>query len=78
MKLGTIYLVTWIDSIGSSGWRTIDEIPLESEICTSIGWLIRETKETITLVGSKSLQTNSFNGVLTIPKIAIRKKKICS
>ncbi len=70
-----IYL-EWEDSAGVDGgpWIDSDDIPPEM-YCRSCGFIAKETESTITIAGHKA-STGQYSGVLTIPKSAIRKRRI--
>jgi len=69
--------VEWIDSTAIRGWQhgssMTDKYAEPSKIC-SIGYLIKETKDFITISTSVSNNGNMMDP-LTIPKCAITKKK---
>ncbi len=70
------YYVEWIDSAGQDeGWS--NRIAVESwspcKIAT-VGFLISESDDSITLAGSIS-DNEKLDGVLVIPKCSIKKKK---
>lgn len=70
-----IYL-EWEDSAGVDGgpWIDTNDIPPKM-LCQSCGFVAKETGSTITIAGHKA-STGQYSGVLTIPKSAIRKRRI--
>lgn len=70
-----LYYIEWIDSTTHSGWRNIDSIGNEELTCKSIGWIVNENDESITLSSSvDSLIDEKIQhcvDAMTIPRIAI-------
>jgi hypothetical protein len=67
--------IKWLDSYGcTNSWRPIEKIT-EKLICETIGYVISETDELISLANSISYETEETieqaNGVMTIPKVSI-------
>ena len=65
-------LVEWVDSVEVTGWRLLDDIPP----CTTfpvrtMGWLIEESDEAITVAGS--LGVDQACGMMRIPVVAIKR-----
>ena len=79
MKTPKVCLVEWIDSSGSSGWQLLeDAAAIEPDRCTSVGFVIAETTDRLTLLQSLTNRKGTKvkdhgDHVLTIPKSAIRK-----
>ncbi len=61
--------VEWVDSTGRDGWQEADQDTGISD-CLSVGFLHRETENSITLVQSYA-DVGSWVGNITIPKVAI-------
>jgi hypothetical protein len=72
-------LVVWEDHfVGDSSWHGLDSVSLEPQLCTSVGWIVKEDKEHIVLMPHLSPVrggTQSGFGELTIVRAAIRAKK---
>lgn len=70
-----ITYLEWIDSAGSTnnGWQDIDELVTEYLPIKSAGIIMSEDSDSITIVHSST--KGSFMGDITIPKIAITKRK---
>ena len=71
--------IEWDDSVSRTGnvWVDIDEVKrTKIDRCTTIGFIVKETKELITIVNSYDSQSHSVSGDMTIPKSAIRKRRI--
>ena len=75
MKVREVRLVEWIDSSGASGWQPIEDAALvEPDPCMSVGFVIGETPDHLTLLQSvtnRKSGKNHADHVLTIPKCSI-------
>lgn len=74
MKYGPLTYVEWEDSSSLSGpWHRHAEIEsLTLDICRSVGWLVNETRRSITLVAHCS--SHACGGEIVIPKTCILKR----
>lgn len=72
MKKHYAYTVKWRDSSTLRGWQSIDDTRHAVGIITSVGWLARETKDTITLTTGIS-ECGNVCDAITIPREAITK-----
>ncbi len=61
-------VVRWIDSMGTSGWNNLDK-PTDME-CTSVGHLIKKTKDRVTIAMNRSHYGNG--DYMEIPMIAVK------
>lgn len=68
-----ILYVEWIDAVTEDGWGKAEDLD-EVHMCNSIGFLVKETKMSISLAASTS--DKEVNAVQTIPKAWIRKRKV--
>lgn len=67
--------IEWIDSYATPGWQRMSSITNESDAIVSYGFLIKESKDNVTISSSLS----AFEGImdpLTIPRRAIIKMKV--
>lgn len=71
MKLNKYYKVEWVDATSHAGWTEIADLAL-SEI-TSLGKLVKETKEYIALAGS--FGETQVNNTMVIPRAWVKKVK---
>jgi hypothetical protein len=69
--------VEWIDSSGANGWNRVSETPQAPERIRSIGWVIAESDESITIAPHMTTDQDDQNcmGALTIPKACIQRRK---
>lgn len=67
--------IKWLDSYGcTNSWRKIENIT-EKLFCETVGFVVSETDELISLANSIAFETEETveqaNGVMTIPKVSI-------
>ncbi len=75
-SLETVLYVEWLDhtSHGDSGWQSRADLDaLDVALCKSVGFVLKETKTTITLVSS--LADDVADGSVCIVKSCIRVKE---
>lgn len=65
--------VTWVDACLESGWSKINPHP-KPEVCHTVGYVVGETPDLLSLAGTVS--DDEANGVMTIPKAWIRKRRV--
>lgn len=71
---GTLVYVEWLDhcSRGDSGWGTLDDVvALEPVYCSTVGFVISETKDTVTLASTVADSGDMLLGDLCILKKAV-------
>lgn len=71
-----IVAITWIDSHAYHGWQSLLEINEINEMCYTIGFLVKETSKSTTVASSYDPENNNFNGVISIPREAIKSKRL--
>jgi hypothetical protein len=72
--MNKIVYLKWVDSTSWEGWKNL---PLtDSKMCEieTIGYVIKETKKKIVIAHSIS-NANHTNGILSIPKGALLKRR---
>ena len=84
MKIHTIkspiYKVKWIDVNSESGWEELDasiiwaDLSYGLEHCTTVGWIIHETKKYILMAASHN-GAGEYGERVMIPKSLIVKKE---
>ena len=75
MKIGSLVHIFWADSTLENRWSNVDGMVSGVDDCESIGWLVRDATDFITISGHRSNKTDSWAGIMTIPRIAIKKIK---
>lgn len=74
---GRIDEIVWVDNMGSSGWaepRTYAEHSMST--CKSIGYLLCEDKDTVTIVQSQDAYCNKLDNSTVILKRCIVTRKM--
>lgn len=72
----TILHIEWLDSETDHGWQVIAEIEQnELGLTHSTGFLIRESEQFLLIAHSYDPDTESANGLMTIPKGAIKARR---
>lgn len=66
------YAITWIDAATKSGWHDISELGIAE--CYAIGYLVKDTKEYLSLAVTIS-DDGGVLGTISIPKAWIKKRK---
>jgi hypothetical protein len=76
-----LVLIEWVDSHEGRGWRSVPEIEKTAELlyCRSVGWLISEDKDCLTIASHLSGEKNEGIriygcGDMCIPKCSIKKR----
>ncbi len=62
--------VTWIDSTGFAGWQE-KQTPRTATTCRTVGFLVNENDDYITIAATYDSFTDAYHSPLTIPKVAI-------
>lgn len=72
--------IEWLDSQGCTpSWTDISNYSPEIPIQRSIGWVVHESEQSISICGNIADETTTTlyqgNGIMTIPKVSITKTK---
>lgn len=72
-----IAYIIWVDSHSpaDSGWLKRAKIDTGPLLCYSIGIVVDESKHNITVAGHWDEENLSYTGIMTIPKVAIKRIK---
>ncbi len=67
--------IKWVDSSSWAGWRDREkfikeELLKDDLVCESVGWVIHEDRETVTIVKDRA-SCGSISDVMRIPRKAI-------
>lgn len=68
-----ILFVSWIDAKANIGWIDKDSEDLGIDQCSSVGFLVKETEEYLSLAAAVSGE--QFNAIISIPKPWIKKRE---
>jgi len=63
--------ISWVDSTFHDGWQQKEIVDCSLSTCETVGILIKEDKDSITIAQSES--ENSWGDRITIPKCCIKK-----
>jgi hypothetical protein len=66
------YSFTWVDASSDAGWKNAGEVGVHD--CFALGYLVKETKDTISICGSVS-DDGEYLGVISVPRKWVTKKK---
>ena len=71
-------LIVWVDSHapGEAGWLEPKRIPTKMTYCKSVGYVLKESKKSITLAAHIAGPADQVDGAMTIPICAIVKRKV--
>lgn len=73
MKKLDLVLIEWADAESQDAWTEMDDVRNVPKKVYSVGWLLLEDDDAVTLIGSKSSDDMCFASV-TIPKGMILKR----
>lgn len=70
--------IEWLDSQTEDGWTAKDDVTSALELTHTVGFLVHENDLCLVVAHSMDAQTDSFNGLITIPRQAIeRQRTLC-
>lgn len=73
MRILDVIHLTWIDSETVTGWSEVIDLKYTLKEIHSVGLLIHEDEEKFVVAVSYDEETDSANGIMYIPKCAVRK-----
>ena len=79
MKIENVPMVrvTWMDAMdGETGWQELETImKWNLATCVDVGWLVKNTEQTVVVMGSWCVDPDDKNGgrYITIPKGWVKK-----
>ena len=74
-RLGTPILVDWVDSASYDRWIKPRDLDHTIEVCHTVGWIVAETEDVLTVAADWGQESQSVSGVMFIPKAAILKRR---
>jgi hypothetical protein len=69
-----VIYIEWKDATGAQGWHA-KEAELELAAIKSVGWLIRETKNAVSITTGIAVADGGYMGIQSIPKACIIKRR---
>ncbi len=70
--LTELRLIEWMDSVATGGWHSPIEPPRSPWPCRSIGWVLEDTDEYVTLVQTTTAE--HWTDAMSIPQGAIQRQ----
>lgn len=67
-----IVVIDWVDSVRASDWVLMEDVNEKPVNCTSIGFLLKETDDYVTIAQNYGLEPEQICNLITIPKFSIR------
>ena len=67
-----IVVIDWADSVRASDWTFIEDVDEKPVDCISVGFLLKETDEHITIAQNYGIKPEQVCNLITIPKCSIR------
>jgi len=68
-----VLYVEWIDATATAGWDKFDRKDATVDLCKSIGFLVKQNKDMISLAAA--ISDKECNAIINIPTLWIKKKK---
>lgn len=69
-----LLLLTWRDHYTTGGWKTADEYTQEPDINRTVGWLVAEDDERVTIV--QTVGTEFMRDSMTLEKSCLLKRRV--
>lgn len=70
-----IVIIDWVDSVRASDWTYIEDVDEKIMNCVSVGFLLKETDDSVTIAQNYGLKPEQVCNLMTIPKCSIRSFK---
>ena len=67
-----IVVIDWVDSVRAFDWTLMEDVDEKSLDCVSVGFLLKETDEHITIAQNYGIKPEQVCNLITIPKCSIR------
>ena len=67
-----IIKINWVDSVRASDWTLLEDIDDKPLDCVSVGFLIKETDEQITIAQNYGIKPEQVCNLMTIPRCSIK------
>ena len=76
--LKSLVYIEWVDSsVKHSGgsWIDVSKAHATDLTCRSVGFIVEEDDDSITIAGHVAFDVDCVSGNMTIPKVAIKKRR---
>ena len=67
-----IVVIDWVDSVRAFDWTLIEDVDEKSLDCISVGFLLKETDNHVTIAQNYGIKPEQVCNLITIPKCSIR------
>ena len=67
-----IVVIDWVDSVRAFDWTLMEDVDEKSLDCVSVGFLLNETEEHVTIAQNYGLKPKQVCNLITIPKCSIK------
>lgn len=67
-----IIVIDWVDSIRDFDWTPIEDVDENSLDCVSVGFMLKETDDYVTIAQNYGLEPEQVCNLITIPKCSIK------
>lgn len=67
-----IVVIDWVDSIRAFDWTLMEDLDEKLLDCISVGFLLNETEEYVTIAQNYGLKPKQVCNLITIPKCSIK------
>lgn len=71
-----IVVIDWVDSVRSFDWTLMEDVDEKSLNCISVGFLLKETDNHVTIAQNYGLKPEQVCNLITIPKCSINNIRI--
>jgi hypothetical protein len=70
----TIWAISWVDTFCENGWVHLSRVDHCTSHIVSVGFIVYEDDDTLTLTDCWSEDSGNVHGPLSIPKVAITRR----
>lgn len=71
-----LILVEWLDAVSSNGWELYEETTNSPHLISTVGYLIKESEDSVLLAMAKDEESDNFNCTFVIPKGMVKEIKL--
>ena len=67
-----IIVIEWVDSVRAFDWTLLEDVDEKSLDCISVGFLLKETDNCVTIAQNYGIKPEQVCNIITIPKCSIK------
>ena len=71
-RLMKVVVIDWVDSVRAFDWTLLEEVDEKSLDCISVGFLLKETDNYVTIAQNYGIKPEQVCNIITIPKCSIK------